>query len=155
MQFDNAKIGEEGSILTSNYADGNQWSFNSTIIAGATGQSITAEKSGLYSVSVNIKGCTTSADREFVVTGLKHVELAITVFPNPAIDEFQIDIPEGFKNPVVKVINGLALVIGYVGLHHESGKLTGKFEMKGYPSGVYVVQVAGNDGIFEIKLMKQ
>jgi hypothetical protein len=153
--FEDAKITENGNILSSNFIDGNQWSFDNVAVAGETGQSITAEKSGNYSVSVAINGCTTSASREFVVTGLKKYEGAITAFPNPVIDEFDVEIPEDFKEPVVKVINSLGQVMGYIGVHHESGKVTGKFQMKSYPSGVYVLQVAGTDGIVELKLMKQ
>jgi hypothetical protein len=106
-------------------------------------------------VSVDIRGCTTTANREFIVTSLKKDEFAITVFPNPAIDEFEIEIPEGFKCLVVKVINNLAVVMGYVGVHHENGKITGTFEMKNFPSGAYVVQVVSNNEIVEIKLIKQ
>ncbi len=125
------------------------------IIPGATGQSIAVEKPGIYSVDVTTRGCTTSATHEFIVTGLKQDEFVITVFPNPVTDVAEIEIPEGFRNPKVTVINSLGQGMGSIGLQHDREKIIGKLEMKSYPSGVYVVQVSGSGGVVEIKVMKQ
>jgi hypothetical protein len=153
--YDDAAITETGHTLTSNYIDGNQWSFNNAIIAGATGQSIEADKSGVYSVNISIQSCTTSASRELIITGLKKDEFVITVFPNPVIDDAEIEIPEEFSNPAVKVMNSLGQPMGSIGLHHDKGKVIGKLEMKNYPPGVYILHVAGSGGVVEIKVMKE
>ncbi len=155
VQYDNAVIEFKDDSLKSNYAAGNQWSYNGTILAGSTGQSIAPEKSGTYSVSADIKGCKTSASREFVVTGLTNDEFTLTAFPNPVIGEVLIEIP-GFKTTnCVKLINSLGDVMSTAEVHRDNGKMTAKFEMKNFPAGLYIVQVAGSDGIAELKLIKE
>jgi len=90
---------ETGDTLSSNYVEGNQWSFDNVIIPGATGQSIAVEKPGIYSVDVTTRGCTTSATHEFYRYRAETNEFVITVFPNPVTDVAEIEISEGFRNP--------------------------------------------------------
>ncbi|MFH0866804.1 MAG: FG-GAP-like repeat-containing protein, partial [Bacteroidota bacterium] len=50
-------ITQNGSILNSNAANGNQWYLNNTIISGATNQTYTPSVNGAYFVIVSLNGC--------------------------------------------------------------------------------------------------
>ncbi len=63
--FDDVTLGLEGTTFTSSYATGNQWYLDGTLIEGATGATLTAQASGLYTVEVAVNGCTTSASRSW------------------------------------------------------------------------------------------
>jgi hypothetical protein len=57
-----ATITQAGNTLTSSAASGNQWHFNGTAIAGATGQSYTYSTGGNYFVTVtNASGCSSGS----------------------------------------------------------------------------------------------
>jgi hypothetical protein len=53
--------------LTSSASSGNQWSLDGSIIGGATGQTLVATTSGIYTVAVTTNGCTSSASTGLTV----------------------------------------------------------------------------------------
>jgi hypothetical protein len=86
-------ITQAGNTLTSSSALGNQWYFNGTAIAGATGQSYTYSTGGNYSVTVtNANGCSSSSA---VLTAMRMVSTSLDngqqfyhqVAPNPVLSQ--------------------------------------------------------------------
>lgn len=78
-----------GTVLASNFAQGNQWYLNGTIIAGATGQNYTPLSSGVYQVDVTTaSGCVSrSDDYSFILPAKDNSdgsEIALAVFPVPS-----------------------------------------------------------------------
>ena len=89
-------ISADKTVLSSNYADGNQWYFEHAIIAGATEQTYTANRTGWYELLVtNQQGCTSDSAEIFVdvTIGIDETSLAgcIKIYPNPAQNMIHIE----------------------------------------------------------------
>lgn len=61
-------ITQNGSVLTSSSATGNQWYLNGSIISGATSQTYTTTQSGSYTVVVTNNGCTSATSAAVTVS---------------------------------------------------------------------------------------
>lgn len=81
-------ITNNGNVLTSSIASGNQWYLNGGIISGATSQSYTATADGIYTTRVTTGNCTlTSNEINITTTSVPNVdpaEIGMKVLPNPA-----------------------------------------------------------------------
>jgi hypothetical protein len=90
FDFSDAKaqpvVTKEGSKLTSDYDEGNQWLVNGKVIPGATGKSIIPGQPGLYQVQVNDGSCL------LVSESLSVKESVSRIYPNPATDEIKVDL---------------------------------------------------------------
>jgi hypothetical protein len=71
-----------GNLLSSNYASGNQWYFNDTLIAGATNQTDTLFNPGSYKVVVNDSVGCTLVSNEYVYTPGNDIGLIVSPNPN-------------------------------------------------------------------------
>jgi len=151
-----AQISLRGESLVSNFASGNQWYFNHTVIPGATQQFIIPDQPGTYSVKVSEIGCTTSADYEYVVTGLENpASEIIHVFPNPVRNEIMVRIPEAFKDiEGIRIINNLGQVIGNIELQRINEMKTGHYDMTMHPAGLYILQSTGTGKVIQVKVIK-
>jgi hypothetical protein len=81
-------ITQNGTILSSNIASGNQWYFNGNAISGATGQTYAATRSGNYRVDVSLgSGCISqSANFVYVILAVNpgsDNDIGLVVFPIP------------------------------------------------------------------------
>jgi len=83
-----------GTVLTSSAASGNQWYFNSTMIAGATGTTHTPSVGGVYSVRVTQNNCISPASSPYTyfVTSVNSpvLETHMNIGPNPVKEELVI-----------------------------------------------------------------
>ena len=81
-------ITQNGNVLSSNLATGNQWYLNGSAIAGATGQEYTAVASGKYTAQINTGGCNLASNEiNLILTALPNIdpsEINLTVSPNPS-----------------------------------------------------------------------
>lgn len=79
-------ISQNGAVLTSSSATGNQWYLNGVIISGATGQTYTTTQSGSYTVIVTTGGCVSATSPAVVVstTFAASVVIATTTGTNPS-----------------------------------------------------------------------
>jgi len=82
-------ITEQGTLLVSSAASGNQWFLNNNPIAGATGNTFQPTQNGSYTVRVTIAGCiSTSSPVTVTITNLiGRLNEMIIFYPNPAADE--------------------------------------------------------------------
>ena len=87
-------ITQNGSILISSAASGNQWYFNDMPIPGATGKQYTAQAAGLYTVQVTQGGCSTLSDAlNFTTTAIVDPRVwneEVIVYPNPVQDRLYV-----------------------------------------------------------------
>ncbi len=82
-----------GVELTSSAPIGNQWYFEGTAIAGATGQTWTALQSGMYSDVVTINGCVSESSIQInvVMVGVNEATASqFMIFPIPNNGQFTI-----------------------------------------------------------------
>lgn len=81
-------INNNGNVLTSSIANGNQWYLNGVLISGATSQTHTATADGIYTTKVTANNCTlTSNEINITTTSVPNVdpaEIGMKVLPNPA-----------------------------------------------------------------------
>lgn len=142
-----------GNVLTSNYDQGNQWFFNNQPIAGATAPELKAINSGHYSLEVSIDRCTTTAQMDFIVTSAEnHLSSLINIFPNPAINEIQVD----FENSGIHV-KGVVIMDNR---GHEVARLTnsgstGSLNIKHLSAGLYLLKMHTSQGTFILRLVKE
>lgn len=155
--LDEVTIEQDGNALTSSYTEGNQWYLDGQIIPGATTQTIPVTKSGTYSVTVNVESCSTSASREFTVTGeAEALASQIRITPNPVVHELYIEIPDTFaKAREATLLNSLGQTLGTILLQQEEGKKIGKLLMSNYSSGVYILRIIDGTRRFDTKIFKQ
>jgi hypothetical protein len=152
-------IARAGDFLESNYAEGNQWYFNQEIMNGATSEFIKPRQSGIYGLTVSIKGCAASSEYVMEVALVTDIETTegndISVFPNPVLENVYIKIPQ--NNAVIREVR----LINIQGQHLKSFSITnfhgnyeGQFSMREYPSGLYFIEVVGDKSVTKIKVLK-
>ena len=109
----------------------------------------------MYQVEVSLQGCTTTATRELTVTGTEQTTSSIAIYPNPVARELHIEIPASFSSlTTFKILNMVGQPIGIFDLHQDNNMRTGTFDMKNYPSGVYIVQGSNASSVVEFKIVK-
>lgn len=149
--YDDVVIQPQGNLLESSYKTGNQWYLDGSPIEGATSQTFQPSASGQYTVAVDVDGCTTTADYNFVVTAVEHTqEFAVNAYPNPVVDYITIVAPTNADN-VARIYNSNGKPVGNTALQNSNGQLSGQFSFNELPSGVYIVAV----GQQTVKILKQ
>lgn len=139
-------ISQNGFVLTSSSATGNQWYLNGVIIPGATGQTYTATANGNYTVVVTTSGCSSPASAAANVVGVS-IEEFITadlfvVYPNPSSGAFTLMF-EVVKsdNYTVEITNSLGQVVYTESLADFTGKYAHAFDVTQHGAGVYFVRL--------------
>jgi hypothetical protein len=147
VNYDEVSINVVDNSLVSTYATGNQWYKDGEPITGATSQSFKPVESGVYKVVVSLGQCTSSSERSFTITGLEeeYWEGRIVVFPNPVESELTIEINDpALGTPVM--LDMMGRKIGEIVLHQDGKKISGKFDFRSHPGGVYLLQVSDRNG---------
>ncbi len=91
-------ISQNGFVLTSSSATGNQWLLNGTPITGATNGTYTTTSNGTYTVIVTANGCPSAASAavSIINTGINEAKLLnVSIYPNPSKGFFQVVLPAG------------------------------------------------------------
>ncbi|MDB4999319.1 MAG: hypothetical protein JWR76_396 [Mucilaginibacter sp.] len=88
-------ITQNGEILNSSFATGNQWFLNGQEIKGATGPTYTPLQSGKYEVGVIVQsGCTIKSDPYMYALIArnpdKSTDIGLTIFPVPTINNLNV-----------------------------------------------------------------
>ncbi|MDH5400274.1 MAG: T9SS type A sorting domain-containing protein, partial [Cyclobacteriaceae bacterium] len=144
-------------ILTSNYAEGNQWFKGGQLIEGATGQTLEVKEIGEfnYHVEVSLNGCTKSSEElPLLVLGVNDLAIAgYKTYPNPVGDYFNLEYNGfGTKNVHVTIYN----VNGRIMLD-ENIDISGEkhiFETKRWRKGLYLLRLADGNTILLKKFIK-
>jgi hypothetical protein len=138
-------VTNNGYTAVSDAPAGNQWYFNGTLIAGATGQTYDATLSGtgwFWSV-VTLNGCSsdTSNHKYIVVTGIdSYASSAITIYPVPNDGRFNVAINTG-SNEIfsITIYNNLGMNIYEESKVEVNGSLQKVIDLRPIANGIYTV----------------
>jgi hypothetical protein len=128
-----------------------QWYVGSTAIAGATGQSYTANgtaQPGAYTVVVtSAQGCASPASAALTVTATSKplAGTSLNVFPNPTHDgQVTLELTGYSKTAELTVLNALGQVVRRQTL--AAGQSKASVDLSAQPAGVYLLRVATAGG---------
>lgn len=159
IRYDDVTLTTQGDTLVSNYAEGNAWYLNNTLLSGVEGATYIPQQSGTYTVQVNVQGCTTTASRDYLITTTEvPVEQLISVYPNPVVDVLQVHIPVSSayaQYQSLDIVHGSGKVVGRVSLLRDGQTLKGQFNFQQLPAGVYILKSAEGTQQLEIKIVKE
>jgi uncharacterized repeat protein (TIGR03803 family) len=138
--------------LTASTGDNYQWYYFGDVISGETNQSLPYNilEYGVYSVDVTTKGCTSTADFEYLITGQEQEsKLAIQVFPNPVKENVFIAVPKtGYDLKMTDIL-------GRVVLEQPAQKGLNELKTSGLTPGLYYLTAKSHDGVVFFKVQKQ
>lgn len=158
VPFDPVEITEtESGHFVSSYSEGNQWYLDGEIIEGATGNLLTATKSGTYSVEVDLGGCTTSAAVDFLVTGVDELapDRTLSPFENPFTDILRVHVNSASPVERMSVFNTLGTKVGDLQLTRTGNVTEGVINMGSSTSGMYLVKTLLEGRVYTIKVIKK
>lgn len=154
-QYEAAEISQIGNTLASNYATGNQWLLNGSIVPGATEQFYQAEESGLYALQVTtIGGCITEDDVQFIFTAVETThDRTIRIFPNPTFGKVYLEVDS--DRPVnVKVFDVSGKEKVYVALRGSGVTKSGELDLTSGSDGIYILHILKGDLVHQVKIIK-
>ena len=140
-----------GNVLTSSAASGNQWYYEGTAIAGATGQSYTVtHNTGYYWCVVTTNGCSSSISNKVwvVMTGIGNQQVAneFVVYPNPTKGQFTISLDGVAQGTyTLEVTNSLGVTIWKSENVMISGSYKTDVDISPAKPGVYMVLIRNNE----------
>jgi hypothetical protein len=155
MSAEPVTIAQEGAMLISNYAEGNQWYLNGTKLENETLNTLEIGTSGTYTLEVSTLGCKSVALMD-VNLNEENIgsRLSVVVYPNPTVDKVNIEVESNHVGSTAKLISPLGVEIGTVGLKGENGIQRGEFDLISYPSGIYMIQIKDGNRLFIKKISK-
>ncbi len=151
------------TTLTSSAATGNQFYFNGSPIAGATGQSYVVNGSattyGPYTVVVtNSFGCASQPSVATVVTTTRAgiAGASVRLYPNPTpTGQVTLEL-SGFRSATqLAVVDGLGRVVRHEALPATAGVVTYQLNLSGLASGVYLLRLTNADGVETRRLVRE
>ena len=149
-------INNNGFVLSSSSASGNQWYFNGVIISGATGQIYNGTSYGSYAVSVTDNtGCQSLSDNLTLLdVGFEKFNLKnlISVFPNPMHDYLSVILPE---NTVGEVEYEICNFNGQLILKDKLIKGYNNLYLKYFNSGLYLIHFFNENQHSLFKFVKE
>ncbi len=143
---------QNGTLLISSSATGNQWYLNDTLITGATGQTYTITQNGTYFVITSANGCSSDTSSLLIITNLGLAEIhndnLFLIYPNPATSSSVIYYSLANSTDVtIEVANNLGeKVLLLVNTQHQNeGKYKYEFSLK--DAGIYFVKMQTEQGV--------
>ena len=141
------------NTIQSNYDLGNQWYLNGNPILGATNQTYTITESGDYQLVVTLQGCSVSADKAMIVTGLEKVSHGISLYPNPVKGNLTIEV-FGTDEAGGEIYNALGITISTLKFRDEGEKQIATHDFASFSSGIYFVKVNQGSKVSMVRLIK-
>ncbi len=152
-------ISQNGSILTSSSATGNQWYLGGTLINGATTQIYNAVASGNYTVDVtDVNGCTSaSAPSNLLFTGIATSTGAgsLSAYPNPAKDNLVVNFSTIIDTKALLTVYDLLgnqVLSVQIASTHTNGQ--SNLDISSLSTGMYVLRVSNTAGEVALKFIK-
>ncbi|HET9503631.1 MAG TPA: T9SS type A sorting domain-containing protein, partial [Hymenobacter sp.] len=151
------------TTLTSSAATGNQFYFNGSPIAGATGQSYVVNGSattyGPYTVVVtNSFGCASPASVATVVTTTRAgiAGASVRLYPNPTPNGQVTLEMSGFRSATqLAVVDALGRVVRSQALPATTGVASHGLDLSGVAPGVYLLRLTNADGVETRRLVRE
>lgn len=114
-----------------------------------------------YNLTVSHKGNLTNSKQVFAlvingvtdVLGTKDVDLTdkINIFPNPVVDQLNIQLDPSLKNAQVRIFD----TMGGVVYNNNAFNNTEQINMSSFPSGIYMVYIKSDQGTTTKKIIKK
>ena len=149
-------ITQNGAVLTSNAATGNQWYLNGVMISGATSQSYTESVAGNYTDIVTVSSCPSHASNVVnVLTGITEYteNITLVVYPNPNNGQFSVSFTSDSKKSYqIKMYNNIGQLVFQKSLTDVVGNYTENVDISNMSKGVYMFSLM-NDNIEVAKKM--
>ncbi|HTQ27392.1 MAG TPA: S8 family serine peptidase [Puia sp.] len=125
-----------GNVLSSSVAAGNQWYLNDSLIAGATGQSYTATRDGLYYAMIgDTSGCIIKSNQ---ILYSPDNDIAFWIWPNPNNGVFKYSfVTTQAEDVSVSIVNTLGQRLYNSSNSGVSGVFNGDVYLPGLSTGVY------------------
>jgi hypothetical protein len=136
-------ITQNGVVLTSSSATGNQWYLNGVLIPGATGQSYTATANGNYTVVVTSNGCASSASAASTVSTISVDEndpYLTVIYPNPTNGNFTVSFnANSSEKYTLRIYNDIGQIVVSEVINNHNGAYSKAIELGDKASGVYTL----------------
>ena len=149
-------IRASGDSLVSSYQQGNQWFFNHQPLYQGNSQAIKPEETGTYTVIVSNEGCQSTASFDYYITAIEETAEKIQVYPNPVSNILQIKIPDSLLDiREIRIINSLGKTILVKNQLEDKNYSAEPFiDLTTCTPGIYYVQLIGQEGVSEVKIIK-
>ncbi len=143
-------ITANGNVLTSSSATGNQWYYEGTAIAGATGQTYTVTgNTGYYWCVVTLNGCASPiSNKEWVViTGQQEIaQPGVTIYPVPNDGKFTVTLTAPVQTVFrLSVFSQLGIRVMDIGDIPVNGRVEVPVDLSSAAAGLYTVAILTND----------
>jgi hypothetical protein len=141
--------------LRSSNATTYQWFLDGSQIAGASAQTYTITKNGVYKVRISDNtGCSAFSDEvNAVFVGLEDdINASVTVYPNPFKDEMILTLNDDLlaKGCSYSVLNDLGQTV----LTTQHAGKTNKIDLSGRSSGLYLIRLSVNGETVVKRILK-
>ncbi|MCO6477853.1 MAG: choice-of-anchor B family protein [Phaeodactylibacter sp.] len=144
----------EGNTLSSSPASAYQWYKDGAPISGATGQSYTAEESGLYSVeTTDANGCMAQSETILleITTGISILaEKGVKAYPNPVEGQLFLEAPAPPRAYRLLSASG-EMITSWRPLDSKPYII----EMGTLPSGIYLVQLLFEEEVGSLRVARR
>lgn len=143
-------INQNGAVLTSSSATGNQWYRNGVLIPGATNQNYTVTQNGNYTVIVTSNGCPSSASAplNYTSTGIAQTDNAyfFNIYPNPSDGNFNVAFNVNNKADYkLELRNTLGQIVYSEVLTDFTGSYSKQLNVVEYGKGIYMISLTSSE----------
>ena len=142
-----------GNVLTSSAPSGNQWYYEGTAIAGATGQTYTVtHNTGYYSCEVTLSGCSSPVSNRVwvVMTGVEQLQASnFNIYPVPNDGKFTVSLVSQAEDTfTITVFTSLGVQIREIKDIAVNGRFDQEIDLRPASDGVYMVVIRnGNNHV--------
>jgi len=149
-------ISQNGNVLLSSSALGNQWYMNSTFIPNEFNQFYIPTQDGDYYTVISLNGCSSDASNiiNFVIIGIDTIYNNninnINVYPNPVTNELIIEIEGNTETVNFEIYNAIGQVVFKGSLLTKTVVNTNSFA-----TGVYLIKLANGKTLEFKKIVKE
>ena len=150
-----AIIAQNGTVLNSNFASGNQWYLDGVAIAGATNNTYSPVQSGNYSLAISLStGCQLLSDNFVYVLLTNNNDIGLVIFPVPASSQLNIIFAaKTNENVAFTLINSAGSVVFNSKQAITAGNISTVIDVINQPPGSYVLEILVGQKIYNKKII--